>query len=123
MIKGTRAVPTNEVAVATRNAHSPRSAGWTLYKPERVAEDFLLPVERVSEILERNGFIKAVRIREALIRWKTRLLDSQRAAALEERALRERLAEMVQERRERERVLLEIRNILRLPREEKGLQS
>jgi len=88
-----------------------------------VAEDFFLPVERVSEVLERNGFIKAVRIREALIRWKTRLLDSQRAAALEERALRERLAEMVQERRERERVLLEIRNILRLPREEKGLQS
>jgi len=88
-----------------------------------VAEDFLLPVERVSEVLERNGFIKAVRIREALIRWKTRLLDSQRAAALEERALRERLAEMVRERRERERVLLEIRNILRLPREEKGLQS
>jgi len=54
--------------VPRKNAYSPRSAGWTLYRPQDVAEKLGRPLEEVDRVLEETGFNKAVRIRELLIK-------------------------------------------------------
>lgn len=98
-----------------------RSAHWKLYRPELVADELKAwhrdPAE-IDAALEKTGFKKAVRIREELIRWKTRLLAEERAITAEYEELN---AKRVELRRRREIVryaLVNVRNVLRLPRKE-----
>jgi len=105
------------------NAYSPRSAGWTLYKPEVLAEKLMLPVEMVDKALEETGFNKAVRIRELLIRWKTELISEQKELAKTRYELQEKLRRIGQREKEVSEMLVNIRNILRIPREKEARQN
>ena len=103
--------------VPRKNAYSPRSAGWTLYRPQDVAEKLGRPLEEVDRVLEETGFNKAVRIRELLIKWKTNLIDEQRMLHKERQALQAQLKKVTQREKEVSEMLINIRNILRIPRE------
>jgi len=100
-----------------KDAASPLSANWTLYKPEVLAEKLGLPLEVVDKALEETGFYKAVRIREEVIRLKTRLLKEQKELTKRERELAEELKRVRRELYYLQRELIHLRNILRLPRE------
>jgi len=99
------------------DAYSPRSVCWTLYKPEKLAEKLNVPVEAVDIALEETGFNKAVRIREETIRWKTRLIDEQRNLHGQHKQLHEEIQKVNTRIREVDEMLVNIRNILRIPRE------
>ena len=101
-----------------KDAYSPLSANWTLYKPEKLAEKLNLPVEIVDRSLEETGFNKAVRIREEIIRWKTRLLQEQKELHKQEQEILKQLKKVRLRKREVNEMLTNIRNILRMPREE-----
>lgn len=100
-----------------REAASPLSANWTLYKPEVLAEKLGLPLEVVDKALEETGFYKAVRIREEVIRLKTRLLKEQKELTKREQELAKELKQVRRELYYLQRELTHLRNILRLPRE------
>jgi len=100
------------------DAYSPRSANGTLYKPEKLAEKLKIPKATLMPALEETGFSKAVRIREELIRWKTRLLDEQKSLHHEIEGLEKRLKQLKQRKAVVQETLIEIRNILRIPRED-----
>jgi hypothetical protein len=100
-----------------KDAYSPRSGNWTLYNPEDVAQKLTLPVPLVDKVLEETGFNKAVRIREEVIRWKTRLLAEQKELSRQEQELRAQLKKVTLRQKETDEMLINIRNILRMPRE------
>lgn len=99
------------------NAYSPRSIYWTLYKPEILAEKLKIPLDVVDTALEETGFLKAVKIRELIIKWKTRLLSEQKDLHFERDKLQRELGKVSQREKEVSEMLVEIRNILRIPRE------
>jgi hypothetical protein len=126
-----------------RDAYSPTSAAWTLYNPRKFYEALLrlfrdhvghLPrevgvdvvnfiLEHVNEdavrrLLEENGFSKAVRIREELIREKTRLLAERKAVEKRRIRLERRLRATRRTSADLGRRLVLIRNVLRIPRED-----
>lgn len=110
-----------------RDATSPRSVYWTLYRPEKVREmingkawdrDVLISLEETHRILEITGFVKAVRIRENLIREKTRLLAERHRVEKRRVSLERRLKATKRVSHELARRLVMIRNILRIPREQ-----
>ena len=105
------------MAIPRRNAYSPRSAGWTLYKPDKLADRLGLSVDDVDKALEETGFNKAVRVRESLIKWKTGLLDEQKEIHKQRQALQKQIRIVAQREKEISEMLIQIRNILRLPRE------
>lgn len=100
-----------------RDAYSPNSAGWTLYKPEKLAEKLNLPTETVDKALEETGFNKAVRIRELVIKWKTRLLSEQKELHKKREELQKEIKQVALREKEVNEMLVNIRNILRIPRE------
>lgn len=104
-------------AIPRSNAYSPRSAGWTLYKPEILAEKLKMPLDAVDTALEETGFLKAVKIRELIIKWKTRLLSEQKDLHFERDKLQKELGKIKQREKEVSEMLVEVRNILRIPRE------
>lgn len=108
--------------ISRRNAYTPRSAGWTLYRPQDVATKLNKPLDEVETALEETGFNKAVRIRELLIKWKTELLDEQRELAYEYKQVREQTLRIKRREKEVSEMLTNIRNILRIPREKEGEQ-
>ncbi len=114
------AAPHTDIPLILRSrsgAYSPRSANWTLYKPEKLAEKLGLPVDVVDTALKETGFNKAVRIREELIHWKTRLLDEQKQLSKERQELQAKLKAVSTREKEVSEMLVNIRNILRIPRE------
>ena len=102
------------------NAYSPRSANWTLYKPEVLAEKLDRHLDVVDEALEETGFYKAVRIRESIIKWKTDLIQEQRDLYFEREKLQGELCKIKQREKEVTEMLVRIRNILRIPREKEA---
>lgn len=100
-----------------REATSPRSVGWSLYDPRRLAEDLKVDVELADWALERNGFFKAVRIREELIRWKERLKAERRQLTEEYESTKGKLIDINDRRIHVEDTLAGIRDLLRMPRE------
>ena len=100
-----------------KDACTPKSAGWTLYNPEDVAEKLNKPLSEVDRVLEETGFNKAVRIREEVIRWKTGLIIEQKQLASEEDKLRQQLKNIKGRQHRVSEMLCNIRNILRIPRE------
>jgi hypothetical protein len=100
-----------------RNAYSPNSVNWTLYNPEDVADELELPVHKVDIALEKTGFNKAVRIRESLIKRKTNLLIEQKELHKLEQRTRGELKKIQYKQYIIANTLVEIRNILRIPRE------
>jgi hypothetical protein len=103
-----------------KDATSPRSQHWTLYNPEDVAERLNIPLKDVDIALEETGFNKAVRIREQLIRWKTKLIAEQKILKHEEEDLKAKLKIIKSSQYETERTLRSVRDILRMPREKGG---
>ena len=108
-----------------RDATSPRSVNWTLYRPEDVARAWnrgaggsSMSVKEIHKILEETGFVKAVKIRENLIREKTRLIAERREVERRRVSLERRLKVTRRVSHELERRLVMIRNILRIPREQ-----
>lgn len=98
-------------------AYSAKSAGWTLYRADELAQRLGVSEQNADRALEETGFNKAVRIREELIHWKERLRKEEKALADErERCLKDakKLAERLSTVREQ---LENVRNVLRLPRE------
>ena len=105
--------------VSRKNAASPRSAGWTLYNPKKLAETLELPLEKIEQALEENGYSKAVRILEELIKWKERLRLEERDLTLEIQELHQKLAKLKARENTIREMLVNVRNILRIPREDK----
>lgn len=109
------------------DATSPRSANWTLYRPGKVADminghawdrDILLSVEETHRILEETGFVKAVKIREELIREKVRLIAERKRVERRRIRLEKRIRVTRRYSTELDRRLIMIRDILRVPREQ-----
>lgn len=98
-------------------AATPKSASWTLYDPQALALDLDLSVDVVDAALERNGFNKAVRIREEVIRWKERLRHEERSLQAELRLVLQRKRELSGRLKELGEQLESVRNVLRIPRE------
>jgi len=110
-------IPAKLEIVPRGNAYSPKSANWTLYKPEVLAEKLDMPLDVVDIALEETGFYKAVRIRELIIKWKTELIDEQRKLHFKREELQKELSKVKQREKEVSEMLVRIRNILRIPRE------
>ena len=106
--------------VKRSNAYSPKSANWTLYKPEVLADKLKMPVDVIDTALEETGFHKAVRIRELIIKWKTDLIQEQRNLHFEREKLQGELCKVKQREKEVTEMLVRIRNILRIPREKEA---
>ena len=102
---------------------SPLSASWTLYRPEDVAEKLVVPLSTVDKVLEETGFSKAVRIREEIIRLKTRLISEARELHHRERRLTSARLKNRDRLKSVNRQLADLRQILRLPREKGGQSS
>ena len=107
----------NGTPLPRSNAYTPRSAGWTLYRPEDLAEKLGVGVSAADVALEETGFNKAVRIREELIKWKERLRMEERTLAEGQATLRAQLREIDGRLSICRTQLANVRNILRLPRE------
>lgn len=115
-------IPTKAYAVCPKpfgrkTTDSPLSAGWALYDPKPLAEMLDRHPVIVDNLLERTGFNKAVRIREEVIKWKTRLIHENRQLEhilnglnSERRTTNNRLKAVKEQ-------LEGVRNILRIPRE------
>jgi hypothetical protein len=100
-----------------RDSYSPTSANWTLYDPQELADNLGLEVDIVDRALEKTGFNKAVRIREDLIKRKTALLKEQKELFKLEQKARNKLKQIEYKQYIVANTLVEIRNILRIPRE------
>ena len=70
-------------------------------------------------MLEETGFNKAVRMREELIRWKTRLIDAARENQGAQNKHRAQLRDLKTADKAIQAQLAGVRNILRIPREAK----
>ena len=103
-----------------KDAYTPQSCHWTLYNPEDVANRLNKSIDEVDNVLEQTGFNKAVRIREEIIRWKTKLIEEQKQLAKGELALRKQIQANKSRQYQVEEMLINIRNILRMPREKEG---
>jgi len=114
---------TKPVLVPRSTAISCRSAQWTLYNPEDVAKRLDKPVATVDLALEETGFNKAVRIREDVIRWKTNLLTEQKQIARDQQELRHKQLALKTRANQVEEMLINVRNILRIPREKPTHES
>lgn len=119
------AVSQNPLPRREATSNHPLSSGWTLYNPQDLADKLNLPLGKVEKALEETGFIKAVRIREELIKWKTRLLEEQKNIANERKELQEKLKKINQRESVIKDDLVNIRNILRIPRSQgqEGIDS
>jgi len=104
-------------ARSRKEAYSPESSSWTLYRPEDLAEELGVDIGEADSALERTGFNKAVRIREHLIKWKTRLLREAKEITRTKRILREEVKKVNARERQVAEMLVGIRNILRISRE------
>ena len=102
-----------------KDAAGPESAHWTLYRPKDVADKLNVPLEDVERVLEETGFNKAIRIREELLRLKTRLIKEQRLVSSEEQRLATEIRKVRARKNELSEQLGNIRDILRLPRKAK----
>jgi len=100
-----------------KESYSPRSASWSLYRPEDLAEKINQSVDLVDKALEETGFNKAVRIREELIRWKTRLIDECKDLTKQINDLTKELKWLKIEMKYKNIMLENIRDILRISRE------
>jgi hypothetical protein len=78
------------------------------------------PLAEVDLALEETGFNKAVRIREELIRWKTRLLAEQKELHRDEQETRKVLETITNRQYRVAGMLINVRNILRIPREKEA---
>jgi hypothetical protein len=109
-----------------KDSCSPLSASWTLYKPEEVQKKINemvfgdMKIEEINKILEETGFNKAVRIREELIKRKVELgRDSSRIRKKinHHQSILDTLKKNLYMK---ELVIWEIRQALRIPRENKN---
>lgn len=98
-------------------AYSPNSSQWTLYDPKALAEKLGMPVDVVDRALIETGFNKAIRQREELIRWKARLRKEEVALQGELMEINQRKRMIGQRLTAIREQLINVRNILRLPRE------
>lgn len=100
-------------------AMSPGSEHWTLYRPADLSRELGCDIGAVEIALERTGFKKAVRIREELIRLKSRLKNARRAAFEAAEAHRSLAKKEHVKMVNLDHQLEDIRDVLRLPRKEK----
>lgn len=100
-----------------RNATSPLSAGWTLYKSDVLAEKLGIEITVLDKALEETGFNKAVRIREAVIKQKEILRKRERELMFKEQELQQELTKVKAEHLHVSEMLGCLRDILRIPRE------
>lgn len=105
-------------SISRKNAYSPLSSSWGLYNPNDLAKELNISSDKVHKALEKTGFNKAVRIREELIKWKERLRIEQRDLTKQRQKLQAELRQLNQRDQELREMLTNIRNILRLPRED-----
>ena len=107
-----------------KDAVSPLSVHWTLYKPEKVQEKLNnrsssgdIPFWEINKILEETGFNKAVRIREALIKEKTCLIQIEKGYRQSIQSYYKKIKALKQDHKIVREKLELVRNILRIPRE------
>jgi len=105
------------------DAATPLSAHWRLYRPQDLASELGVDGSAAVQALEKTGFSKAVRIREELIRWKTRLLVEQRQVTREIQELDHKRFHLSARGHEIANTLAGIRDVLRIPREDSNGQA
>lgn len=105
------------MARSRKSAVSPRSTSWTLYKPEILAERLGIPLDVVDLALEETGYYKAVKIREDLIKLKTRLKDDSRCFSDHIETLQALVRHYKRRKIWVDHQLEDVRDILRRPRE------
>ena len=111
-----RAYAVKPIPIKRKEAHNPLSVNWSLYNPQKVADELNVAIDHTHEALRKNGYFKATRIREELIKWKIRMQREQKEISLELRELNRRKREL----RGRYNILADtlqnVRNMLRIPR-------
>ena len=115
-----------------KEATSPLSAEWRLYDPEQFIETLMGYVELqkgatkedILRSLEVNGYSKATRQREELIKWKVRLQNELKEHAIAKRKLMRQISDHNNRMKAVALSLEGVRNVLRIPREDNpGLPS
>jgi hypothetical protein len=113
-------------AKSRKNIADARSSSWTLYNPEKLTIELNevyennVDVHTVDQLLLENGFNKAMRIRESVIRSKCELITEVADLDIEIRSLENKLRSLRRERGTKHRMLVMLRNILRISRHDKG---
>ena len=112
---------------------SPKSADWTLYRTSHFVQDLLdtFPAlaeiesldKKVEAILERNGMAKAIHIREETIKYRIRCHQELVELTKEERELLHKLRQVRNRKNHLTDVMGNLRNLLRLPREQEEYES
>jgi hypothetical protein len=113
-----------------RHATSPLSANWTLYNPDKIYKELTelysenphtcWTKEKVKDILDKNGFSKSVRIRERLIKEKCAIKNSLPSEYKNLEILQRGVKNAKAIIKVKEDKLVTLRNILRIPREDKS---
>lgn len=109
----------------------PLSPTWTLYDSSELLKDlqaytqgpFTLDQKTLDDLLERNGFNKAVRVRMEVLAWKERLRIEEQNLKKVEAELRENLRKLQLRIAAVQEQLISCRNILRIPRENRVLED